>query len=250
MTAQRILKKNPNVLFAIAGSGEEQEQLKKLAAELGITASVRWLGWQREMNNLYKSLDVLLFNSDWDALPTTPLEAMSFGVPTVCSLIHGGLGEILDSREVGFLYPAHDIDVLGDRVLLKLLGHQEEARSVGLAGRAHIQNVCRPEPIVEWHAEALFGTISSAHTASSAGRRKKKRTGDYFPPGGALPFRARACRRPENRNATLVEIFKSDNVYGGTWFPGANGFHRVTRCLKKIRETNNELVHGIQTALD
>ena len=104
-TARKILDKNPDVFFAIAGSGVEQANLKKLADELGIAASVRWLGWQQEMSHFYKSLDIMLFNSDWDALGLTPLEAMSYGVPALCSVVNGGLSEIIDSDRVGFLLP-------------------------------------------------------------------------------------------------------------------------------------------------
>ena len=140
-TARKILDKNPNVLFAIAGSGSEEENLKKLAHELQITPHVRWLGWQQEMSHFYKSVDVLLFNSDWDALGLTPLEAMSYGVPAVCSVLNGGLGEILSSNEFGFLLPAHDAPALADRILY-LLSHQNEAEVIGLAGRKNIFRKC------------------------------------------------------------------------------------------------------------
>src|ERR1700722_2749501 len=107
-TARKILDKTPDVLFVVAGRGEEEGNLKKLADELGIAGNVRWLGWQQEMSHFYKSLDVMLFNSDWDALGLTPLEAMSYGVPGVCSVVNGGLGEIIESNQVGFLLPTHD----------------------------------------------------------------------------------------------------------------------------------------------
>ncbi len=246
-TARRILDKNPDVQFAVAGSGEEQQNLKKLADELGIAANVRWLGWQQEMKPFYNSLDVMLFNSDWDALGLTPLEAMSFGVPAVCSVVNGGLGEILDSPQVGFLLPEHDVNALADRVL-HLLGHQEEARSIGLAGRAHIQNVCRPGPIVEWYSEALSGTVSSADKAAAAGKKKKRRTVIIFHRVGPYHF-ARARAAGKIVETTLIEVFKSDDVYGWDPVPGADGFGRVT-LFETNSETKNKLIHGIQTALD
>ncbi len=147
-TAREILKKNPDALFVVAGDGIERESLERLAQELGIAASVRWLGWQRDMSVFYESLDVLLFNSEWDAMGLTPLEAMSYGVPAVCSVVNGGLGEVLSSERVGFLLPTHDVGALGNRVI-ELLDHPAEARSIGLAGRAHVQVVSRPEPIAE-----------------------------------------------------------------------------------------------------
>lgn len=249
-TARKILDKNSTVLFAIAGSGEEQDKLKKLADELGIAANVRWLGWQQEMSHFYKSVDVLLFNSDWDALGLTPLEAMSYGVPAVCSVVNGGLGEILNSSEYGFLLPTHDIDALA-RQVLQLLAHPDEAIGTGLAGRKHVQEVCDPRPIVDWHVQALTGKVPSAvqklkswPPAASA----KKRAAVIFHRVGPYHFaRARAAGRLIN--TTLIEVFKSDDVYGWDPITGADGFDRVT-----LFETNSnlpdKLISGVQEALD
>src|SRR5581483_10576503 len=74
-------------VFAIAGDGPERASLESLARETGISKSVRWLGWLKDMTSFYQALDVLQFNSDWDALGLTPVEAMSFGIPVVCSVL-------------------------------------------------------------------------------------------------------------------------------------------------------------------
>ncbi len=154
--AQEVLARIPNAVFLIAGDGPERKALESLVCGLGISASMRWLGWCQEMASFYKSLDVLLFNSDWDALPTTPLEAMSFGVPVVCSVLHGGLNEIIDSARYGYVRSTHDVKVLAG-VVLQLLKHPQQATAMGLAARNRIEQICRTEPIVEWHERALLG---------------------------------------------------------------------------------------------
>jgi glycosyltransferase involved in cell wall biosynthesis len=249
-TARKILDKKPGVLFAIAGSGEEEENLKKLAAELGITANVRWLGWQQDMRQFYKSVDVLLFNSDWDAMGLTPLEAMSYGVPAVCSVINGGLGEIINSDQFGFLLPSHDTGALADRIIY-LLDNPANAATIGLAGREHLQDVCNPNPIVDWHEEALSGKIPSAVTTPKTDRpvvSGKKRTALLFHRVGPYHF-ARARAAGKLINTRLIEIFKSDDVYGWDYVPGADGFDRVT-LFEKNSESRGALIHGVQKALD
>jgi glycosyltransferase involved in cell wall biosynthesis len=154
--AQAVLARIPNAVFVIAGGGPERESLESLARELGISASLRWLGWRQEMSSFYKSLDVLLFNSDWDALCLTPQEAMSFGVPVVCSILNGGLGEIIDSDRYGYLRGTHDVKGLTDLVV-QLLQRPDLAADIGHAARKHIEEICRAEPIVEWHERALLG---------------------------------------------------------------------------------------------
>jgi glycosyltransferase involved in cell wall biosynthesis len=70
---------------------------------------VRWLGWQRKLDSFYACPDLLVFNSDWDAMGLTPLEALSAGVPVAASVWNGGLPEILDSSSYGLVFREHDI---------------------------------------------------------------------------------------------------------------------------------------------
>ncbi|HEU5396361.1 MAG TPA: glycosyltransferase family 4 protein [Verrucomicrobiae bacterium] len=247
--AQKILEKKPGALFVVAGDGPEQDKLRQLANRLGIAENVRWLGWQQDMRAFYQSLDVMLFNSDWDAVGLTPLEAMSYGVPAVCSVLNGGLGEILDSDRFGFLLPEHDVTALAKRVL-QLLEHPQEAAEIGLAGRKHLQEICDPGPIVDWYARSLAGKIGALpgrRESPAAAGAKKRRIAILFHHVGPYHFaRARAAGRL--LDATLIEIFKGDNVYGWDPVPGGDGFRRLT--LFDHPQTAGELTQGIFRSLD
>lgn len=139
-TAQLILKEVPHAMFLIAGDGEERARLEALARELNIEERVNWLGWQKDMSKFYQCLDVMLFNSDWDAMATTPLEAVNRGIPLVASNLHGGLKEILDQDVYGFLIHEHDIDSLAEKVVY-FLQNPEEARKAALKGRERVAQV-------------------------------------------------------------------------------------------------------------
>ncbi len=115
--AQKVLRKIPDALFLIAGEGEEQLKLKALAEKLNIAERVRWLGWRKDLTDFYHSLDVMLFNSDFDAMGLSPLEALSYGVPLVASVQHGGLKEIVNKDDYGFLISTHDLDVLAEKTV-------------------------------------------------------------------------------------------------------------------------------------
>ena len=65
------------------------ESLQKLSVSLGIAERVYWTGWLSDLAPFYAGIDVLLFNSDWDALGMTPVEAMSHCVPVVASVERG-----------------------------------------------------------------------------------------------------------------------------------------------------------------
>jgi glycosyltransferase involved in cell wall biosynthesis len=159
--AARVRAAVPEAVFVIAGDGPERAALEALARELGIGAAVRWLGWQRDLNPVYRALDVLLFNSDWDAFPTTPLEAMSHAVPVVASSIHGGLGETIADRRVGVLMRTHDEESLAEAAVA-LLRDPPAARRVGAAGRERVARQCEPAAVVTAYERLLTGEPPAA----------------------------------------------------------------------------------------
>ena len=246
-TAKEILSKNRDALFVVAGDGPERQRLQQLAQELGIADNVRWLGWQGEMSVFYKSLDVLLFNSDWDAMGLTPLEATSYGIPAVCSVLNGGLGEVFDSDRVGFLLPNHDINVLAGRVL-DLLDRPAEAAKIGLAGRERVELVSRPGPIAEWHARALSGTILTPEINRMASENRSGQTAILFHRVGPYHF-ARARAAGKLMGTTLVEIFGGDEVYDWAPVHGADGFKRIT-LFEKHPQPSRDIECSVRNALN
>lgn len=138
--ARAILSEHPDAVFVIAGDGPERANLDQLARELGVHDHVRWVGWQADMKQLYLSLDLLLFNSDWDALGRTPLEALAFGVPFVASVVHGGLREVIDSDRYSYVRSTHDVDELAG-LANALLADRALAERIGRAGRDRLADI-------------------------------------------------------------------------------------------------------------
>lgn len=155
-TAAKISKRFPDAHFVIAGDGPERTRLEALAEDLKLKGKVTWTGWIGQMEQFHQSLDVLLFNSDWDAMGLTPLEAAAQGVPVVASVVNGGLKEIISSPEWGILLDRHDPEQLAEAAG-RLLENPEAARKLGQAGREHIREVSDPAKIAAAHEQLLMG---------------------------------------------------------------------------------------------
>jgi glycosyltransferase involved in cell wall biosynthesis len=154
--AARIRAKIPDARFVIAGDGPERESLQRLAVELGLAPAVRWLGWRTDLAPFYQALNLLLFNSDWDAFGLTPVEALAFGVPVVASVRHGGLRELISDAKWGVLLADHDEPALAAAVV-RLLQNAGVARQIGLAGRARVAEVCSEHKCVDAIESLLSG---------------------------------------------------------------------------------------------
>lgn len=151
--AARIYKVRPDIHFLIAGDGDQRGALESLASELNLSLYTHFIGWHTDLDPFYAAIDVLLFNSDWDCFPTTPVEAMARGIPVVASLLHGGLGEILDEN-TGWLLECHDEKALSLNVLEAL---RTEGSRRGMAGRDRVGTISEPGKIAEAIEHRLMG---------------------------------------------------------------------------------------------
>lgn len=95
---------DPSVLGVVVGSGEREEPLKALAARLGLAGAVVWLGWRRDLPEVYTALDALALTSHDEGTPVAVLEALATGLPVVARDV-GGVGEVLDKVGAGTVLP-------------------------------------------------------------------------------------------------------------------------------------------------
>ncbi len=152
-TAKYVIEINSNVHFIIAGDGELRASIISHAIELGIDKNIHFIGWVADLSLFYSAINVLLFNSDWDCFPTTPIEAMSYAKPVVASIEHGGLSEILDNNN-GWITNKHDPRILSEYVI-EALGNQGSIR--GVRARKSVISMCSPSLVASQFESYLFG---------------------------------------------------------------------------------------------
>jgi glycosyltransferase involved in cell wall biosynthesis len=108
----------------LAGSGQQEVELKSLASALGVQHKVHFLGpisWGDALFDLMRSSDILILPSHTEGLGLVLLEAMSQGLPVVASDV-GGIPEVVRDGVTGLLFPAGDADALA-AAISKLVNH-------------------------------------------------------------------------------------------------------------------------------
>jgi len=93
----KILLVKPDVTLTVVGDGEEKKRWMALAKNLGVDASIEWLGWlsKADVQRLYPKYDVFFFPSLRDSGGFVVLEALQHGLPVVCFKL-GGPGVLVD----------------------------------------------------------------------------------------------------------------------------------------------------------
>lgn len=140
--ANEILRRQKeNIIFLIAGDGPCKNDLEKLTVNFGIKEKVKFIGWQTDIRSFYAAVDIVLFNSDFDALGRTPLEAISFGIPFIASIVKGGLSEIIPEYCKEIIIKKHDKLKLADQVV-KVLFDDNYAKYIVSQVRGQISEKC------------------------------------------------------------------------------------------------------------
>lgn len=95
--AAKVLKKNHNVRFVMAGSGDMMDDMIRLVAKRDIADRFHFPGFLRgkEVYEMLANSDVYVMPSVSEPFGISPLEAMEMGVPSIISK-QSGCAEILD----------------------------------------------------------------------------------------------------------------------------------------------------------
>ncbi len=86
-----ILKKIPNLIVLIVGSGPEENKLKQLVQKQGLEDNVIFLGMQRNPFPIMKLVDIVMLMSYSEGQPMTLLEAKVLGKKIITSDIEGNI---------------------------------------------------------------------------------------------------------------------------------------------------------------
>lgn len=107
-----------NLKFVIAGTGEEEEKLKRQVADSGLEEIVSFAGWVSGENKekLILESQVLVSPSYNEGLPISLLEAASHGMPIVATDV-GDISMLVHDGENGCLLCPGDVEALANAMI-------------------------------------------------------------------------------------------------------------------------------------
>ena len=129
----QVRKSIPEVKFILAGAGSEVDEnaIKKLIDEKGISDNVEFPGWVRgdTKDKLLRKADVFFLPSYNEGMPMAVLDAMGYGLPVVSTNV-GGIPKIVHDGENGVCCEAGDVDRMS-RAITELMLNEELRENAG-----------------------------------------------------------------------------------------------------------------------
>lgn len=137
-----ISRRFPGVRLTIASDGPARAALQRLAAELGLTDRVDFLGWIEfeKMPALLKSATIVVMPSRLvEGFGLVALDAALMARPIVATRV-GGLPEVVADGQTGLVVEPEDSHALAEAIA-HLLDHPEAATKMGEAARRRAQEL-------------------------------------------------------------------------------------------------------------
>lgn len=107
-----LVKHLPSKLLMV-GDGPERQKCEELCRELKICDSVKFLGKQEAVEELFAISDLMVLPSESESFGLAALEAMACHVPVLSSNA-GGLPELIINGENGFMCEVGDIESMAE----------------------------------------------------------------------------------------------------------------------------------------
>ena len=142
--------------LVLVGDGPDRSRAEGRVRELGLAASVRFLGRMTRFIDILQQADVFLLPSETESFGLAALEAMSCGVPVVASAV-GGLPEVIEHGRTGLLAPVGDVEAHAAAVCA-LLDDPPRRAALGRAARQTAAERFALEPAIDRY-EALYRRV-------------------------------------------------------------------------------------------
>lgn len=146
--AAAMLKREVPIHFLIAGEGELFESSKARAAAEKLP--VTFLGWRKDIDDLFAASDIAILSSDNEGIPLTLIQAAQAGLPILAPAV-GSISDIVENDKTGFLTSPQPGAMAS---ALSALATDEALRNrLGAAGKIHAHEYFSLERMLRDHTE-------------------------------------------------------------------------------------------------
>jgi glycosyltransferase involved in cell wall biosynthesis len=159
--AALLAESRPDVRFVWVWGGEQEDDVRRRAAALGLADRLLFPGYRSDARDLIGAFDVFLLTSRFEGLPYTAIEALAAETPVVATDVVG-TRDVVRHGSTGLLAPAGDVSGLA-RHVAALLDDRALAGRLARAGRADV--------VARFSVPAMVAQTAAVYEALLDGRR-------------------------------------------------------------------------------
>jgi len=112
-----FLKKMPNYRLIILGEGETLAQLRYQTEKLGVSDSIMFEGFSRELSKYYANATAVLLTSEFEGFPNVLVESIAHATPVISVDCESGPSEIIQEGVNGYLVKNKTIENFAKKMI-------------------------------------------------------------------------------------------------------------------------------------
>ena len=151
-----VIKRFPSAHLTLVGDGELRDEILIKIDQLQLNGRVHLTGNKNDPWKIYHSLDLFIMSSIYEGLGRAITEALSCGVPVVCTSVEG-VPEIVRDNKTGILVPPKDPGALATGII-KSLNDMDNARKMAEEGRKFVNENFDVKKMVD-DIDTLYDTL-------------------------------------------------------------------------------------------
>ena len=157
----------PKARLLIAGIGDQEKEIKALAAELCPAGTVHFAGWVSDMNSFYHCLDVNMLTSISETFSYAITEGARMRCATICTAV-GGLPRVVIDGQTGYLITVGDHETMASR-MIELARDRKRRSALGCAIYEKVKSEFSVEAMGH-RQEEIYRTFLERKRRSEEGR--------------------------------------------------------------------------------
>ena len=158
-TAEILASKLPNCKFVLIGKGELEQEIKDYVAQKGLTGRFAFLGFRKDVPELFPEFDLFLFTSKLEPTGGVLLEANACKVPVVATRA-GGIPEVIVENKTGLLCEKENASDFAEAAI-KILSNPSLRNELVENGYEHLKANFTKEVIAKQMLAELNAVIKS-----------------------------------------------------------------------------------------
>jgi len=147
------------IRIVVAGDGPERDRLERLAAHLGVTDRVVFLGFREDVGDLLAASDLVVLPSLREGLSIALLEAMAAGKPIIATSI-GSQREVASRADMARLVRPADALALSEAIV-RLAGDEALMARLGASARAVYESHYTENRMLRSYRQLYFDLLSA-----------------------------------------------------------------------------------------
>lgn len=155
--AKEVINEEPETVFTLVGDGDKYKDCRLFIKKHDLEHNIFMVGWQHDVEEYYKTHDIFVASSIYEAFGIMFIEAGYHKLPVVATDVEG-IPEVIEDKKTGLLSPPRSPHLLAKNIIY-LIQNENQRKIMGENGFKRVLSLFTVKQMVEKYSKVYKGQI-------------------------------------------------------------------------------------------